>query len=490
MPTDQEILSSNDAHERRTKIIATLGPATDDPNTLMRLIAAGVNCVRLNFSHGTHAQHQKRIELVRDIVKKLNVIVGILGDLQGPKIRIAKFVTGKILLNPGDQFVLDASLDSNAGTQLSVGIDYKELPKDLKADDILLLNDGLLTLYVEKIDGPRVICVVVQGGELSDHKGINKKGGGLTAKALTEKDHQDLIFAVTMNVDYLAISFPRHAQDMLEARELIKIAGGNSGIIAKIERVEAVHAIDEIIAVSDGVMVARGDLAVEIGDAEVPMVQKHIIQRARTLDKPVIIATQMMESMIHNPVPTRAEVSDVANAVLDHADCVMCSAETAAGEFPVETIQVMSRVCQVVERQPKTQQSKHRVECEFKRVDEAIAMATMYTANHFSVRAVVALTESGATPLWMSRIRTGLPIYGLSRFARTLGKMTLYRGVYPVYFDVTQCTRDEVNEKAIALMENKKLLLPGDRVILTKGDYLGRSGGSNAMKILVVGDIL
>ncbi|OGT43497.1 MAG: pyruvate kinase [Gammaproteobacteria bacterium RIFCSPHIGHO2_12_FULL_40_19] len=477
-------------HERRTKILATLGPATDDPAIMERLIKAGVNCVRLNFSHGTHADHQKRIELVRETAKKLNQVVGVLGDLQGPKIRIAKFKDGKITLNSGDQFTLDATLDSTTGTQSVVGIDYKELPNDLIAGDFLLLNDGLITMHVEKVDGPRVICIVDQGGVLSNHKGINKKGGGLTAKALTEKDYEDLLFAVKMDVDYIAISFPRNAEDIHEARRLIEKAKGTSGIIAKIERVEAVEAIDEIIVASDGVMVARGDLAVEIGDAEVPMVQKHIIQRARTLDKPVIIATQMMESMIVNAVPTRAEVSDVANAVLDNVDVVMCSAETATGTFPVETIEAMDRVCRVVEKQPKTQQSKHRVECQFTRIDEAIAMATIYTANHFDVRAVVALTESGATPLWMSRIRTGLPIYGLSRFNRTLGKMTLYRGVYPIYFDVTQCTRDEVNSTAITLMEKKRVLQNGDRVILTKGDHLGRSGGSNAMKILIVGDVL
>ncbi len=477
-------------HERRTKILATLGPATDDPAVMERLIAAGVNCVRLNFSHGTHAQHQKRIELVRETAKKLQCIVGILGDLQGPKIRIAKFIDGKINLHTGDQFILDSDLDSSAGTQSTVGIDYKELPNDLTSNDILLLNDGLITLFVEKIDGARVICRVMQGGELSNHKGINKKGGGLTAKALTEKDRDDLLFAVKMDVDYIAISFPRNAHDIHETRDLIVKAEGTCGVIAKIERVEAVAAIDEIIMASDGVMVARGDLAVEIGDAEVPMVQKHIIQRSRALDKPVIVATQMMESMIHNSVPTRAEVSDVANAVLDNADVVMCSAETAAGEFPVETIQAMDRVCRVVEKQPQTQQSKHRIECKFTRIDEAIAMATMYTANHFDVHAVVALTESGATPLWMSRIRTGLPIYGLSRFNRTLGKMTLFRGVYPIYFDVTQCTRDEVNSASIAILEEKKLLVKNDRVILTKGDYMGRSGGSNAMKILVVGEVL
>lgn len=475
---------------RRTKILATLGPATDHPEKMLALLSAGVNCVRLNFSHGSHEDHAKRINLVRDAAQKLNRKIGILGDLQGPKIRIAKFKEGKIFLQVGDQFILDADYDSVAGTQDIVGIDYKTLPQDVKTNDILLLNDGLITLVVNKVVGAQIICKVVQGGELSNHKGINKQGGGLSAKALTKKDYEDLAFAVKMGVDYLAISFPRNAADMLEAKQLIADAGGDAGVIAKIERVEAVANIDEIIKASDGVMVARGDLAVEIGDAEVPMVQKQIIQRARSLDKPVIIATQMMESMIHSPVPTRAEVSDVANAVLDHVDAVMCSAETATGQFPIETIQAMDRVCRVVEKQPQTQQSKHRIECQFHRVDEVIAMATIYAANHFPVRAVVALTESGATPLWMSRIRTGLPIYGLSRCERTLGKMTLYHGVQPLYFDSTECTRDDLNEKAIGLMEGMKLLEKGDRVILTKGDHLGRSGGSNALKILVVGEVL
>lgn len=476
-------------HERRTKILITLGPATDNPETMEKLILAGVNCVRLNFSHGLHSDHQKRIELVRKIAKKLNQVIGILGDLQGPKIRVANFKNQKVMLQVGQTFILDASMDSNAGTEEAVGIDYKDLPNDLVAGDILLLDDGRLTFKVQKVVGSQVFCEVIHGGELSNHKGINKKGGGLTAKALTQKDRDDLIFAISMSVDYIAISFPRNAEDVFETRELIQKANGNCGIIAKIERTEAVQAIDSIIQASDGVMVARGDLAVEIGDAEVPIVQKHIIQRARTLDRPVIIATQMMESMIHSSVPTRAEVSDVANAVLDHADVVMLSAETAAGEYPIETVEAMSRVCFTAEQLPKTQVSRHRVECQFERIDEAIAMATMYTANHFPVRAVVCLTESGATPLWMSRIRTALPIFALSRFARTLGKMTLYRGVYPIYFDATQCKREAVNRDTIAFMESKELLKKDDLVILTKGAHMGESGGSNAMKILVVGKV-
>lgn len=485
-------MSKKHAHHllRRTKIIATLGPAVDSPEMLDKIIMAGVNVVRLNFSHGSHEDHAKRIALVREIAKKHDRIIGLLADLQGPKIRVANFREGKVFLEKGATFILDADLDSDAGTIEMVGIDYKDLPHDVHTGDTLLLNDGMIELVVLKVDENRIICTVVNGGELSNHKGINRRGGGLSAKALTSKDKEDLKFAMEQGVDYIALSFPRNAADILEARELMRPYPAGTGIIAKIERAEAVHCIDEIIQASDGVMVARGDLAVEIGDAEVPLVQKEIIQRARTLDKPVIIATQMMESMIDNPVPTRAEVSDVANAVLDNVDAVMLSAETAAGKFPVKVVESMARVCMVVEQQKRAQQSKHRVECQFKRTDEAIAMATMYTANHLQTRGVIALTESGATALWMSRIRTGLPIYGLSRFERALGKMTLYRGVYPIAFDVTKFTRDEINRAAVRVMCDHDVLEDGDMVILTKGDHLGVGGGSNAMKILKVGEVV
>lgn len=476
---------------RRTKIIATLGPAVDDPEVLHALLEAGVNVVRLNFSHGSHEAHAKRIAAVRAAAKEHCRVVGILADLQGPKIRVASFRDGKVILEKGATFTLDAALAPDAGTQTEVGIDYKALPNDVAAGDILLLNDGIIELTVNAIDGTKIICTVVSGGELSNHKGINRRGGGLSAKALTQKDREDLKFAMAQEVDYIALSFPRNAEDVHEARALMEQCGSpGTGIIAKIERTEAVHCIDDIIRASDGVMVARGDLAVEIGDAEVPLVQKEIIHRARSLDKPVIIATQMMESMIENPVPTRAEVSDVANAVLDNADAVMLSAETAAGDFPVKTVEHMARVCWVVEQQKRSQQSRHRVECQFQRIDEAIAMATMYTANHLNVKAVIALTESGSTPLWMSRIRTGLPIYGLSRFSKSLGRMTLYRGVYPFEFDVTRYTRDEVNPAAVQAILEHALVEAGDLVILTKGDHMGVGGGSNAMKILTVGEVL
>lgn len=482
--------SRNHTMQRRTKIIATLGPATDVPGVLEKVIIEGANVVRLNFSHGAASEHQRRILEVREIAKRHNRVIGVLADLQGPKIRISRFKTGKIILKKDAHFVLDASLGADEGTEESVSIDYKELPQDVKEQDILLLDDGRLTFKVITVEGPRIHCQVITGGQLSNHKGINRKGGGLSAKALTDKDKEDLKLALKMDVDYIAISFPRSADDILEARQLIEHAQGTAGIIAKIERAEAVDEVDDIIAVSDGVMVARGDLAVEIGDAEVPWVQKYIIRRAIELDKPVIIATQMLESMIYSSVPTRAEVSDVANAVLDSADAVMLSAETASGEYAVEAVEAMSRVCMVAERKLRYQTPSHRADRRFKRIDEAIAMATMYTANHLDIKAVVALTESGATTLWMSRIRTMMPIYALSRSPRALGKMALFRGVYPTEFDVTQYTRDEINAASINTLQNLHLLKDGDRVILTKGDHIGVGGGSNAMKIVEVGQVL
>ncbi|WP_423063382.1 pyruvate kinase [Candidiatus Paracoxiella cheracis] len=484
-------MSKNKEHmKRRTKIIATLGPATDDPAMLERIIHQGVDLVRLNFSHDTHEKHEERIHAVRKAAKKQDRVIGILADLQGPKIRVSSFKNKKIKLKEGDTFTLDAALAENAGDEQAVGIDYKELPNDVGPNDILLLDDGRLKLIVKEVKGPKIICRVEVGGELSNHKGINRQGGGLSAASLTEKDIRDLKFVVGLEVDYIAISFPRNADDIKHAKNLIKEANGTAGVIAKIERTEAVENIDAIIEESHGVMVARGDLAVEIGDAEVPLVQKDIIHRARSLDKPVIIATQMMESMIHNSVPTRAEVSDVANAVLDNTDAVMLSAETAVGDYPDLVVAAMARTCVVAESQPRSHVSRHRVECRFQRIDEGIAMATMYTANHLNIAAIITLTESGATPLWMSRIRTGIPIYGLSRYKKSLGRMTLYRGVYPIEFDPTQYSRDDVNPQAVGLMEKQGVLEDGDLVILTKGDHMGVGGGSNAMKVLVVGQVV
>lgn len=472
---------------RRTKIVATLGPATDDPIVLERLLAAGTNMVRLNFSHGAD-KIQQRIHAVRQCAAKLGIHVGIMGDLQGPKIRISRFEKDKVILEQGAQFILDANLPVNQGNQLGVGIDYKELPQDVAQGDTLLLDDGRIVLTVKKVDKAQIITQVEVGGELSNHKGINRLGGGLSAAALTEKDQEDLLVAVAAQVDYIAVSFPRDAKDIEQARALLKKANSDAAILAKIERAEAVTHIDEIILASDAVMVARGDLAVEIGEAEVPAVQKHIIRRARTLNRPVITATQMMESMIHSPVPTRAEVSDVANAVLDHTDAVMLSAETAVGEHPDKVVATMSRICLATEKQSETKTSGHRLEQRFTRIDEAIAMATLYTANHLGIKAVIALTESGSTPLMMSRIRTDIPIYALSRNLNSIGKMTLYRDVYPIHFDATQVKDTQVNLMAIEQLKQSKIIQPGDLIILTKGDKSGVHGGTNTMKIIRIDD--
>lgn len=472
---------------RRTKIIATLGPATQSSEVLTEMLEKGLDVVRLNFSHGTADDHAARIKTVRDCAAKLNRGVCVLADLQGPKIRIARFAEGSVVLEESATFVLDAELSSEAGDVTQVGIDYKALPQDVSAGDRLLLDDGRLVFDVQKVEGQKIICTVVVGGELSNNKGINRLGGGLSADALTDKDREDLKTAVSLGVDYVAISFPRAAADVELARDLVRAAGGTHvGIIAKIERTEAVEAIDEIIAVSDAVMVARGDLGVEIGDAELPAVQKHIIHRARTLDKAVITATQMMESMIHNAIPTRAEVFDVANAVLDGTDAVMLSAETATGEHPIQVIEAMARICEGAECHRRAQTSRHRLESEFNSIDEAIAMATMYTANHLGAKAIVSLTESGSTPLWMSRIRSGIPIYALSRHDSTRNKVMLYRGVYPLPFNIKEHTRDTVNQAAIQVLKDQGIVAENDRVVLTKGDLVGKRGGTNAMKIIVV----
>ncbi len=478
---------------RRTKIVATLGPASDSSETIQCLIEAGANVFRLNFSHGEAADHINRCQRIRQVAADMGKHIAVLGDLQGPKIRVARFVDGKVELAAGADFALDAKLDKNAGNPSEVGIDYKELPDDVAPGDILVLDDGRIQLEVTGVSGSRVNTRVIVGGVLSNNKGINKRGGGLSAATLTDKDRLDIQTAATMGVDYLAVSFPRNAEDMHLARKLLTDAGCKAGLVAKIERAEAVadqETLDQIILASDAAMVARGDLGVEIGDAELIGVQKQIIHRCRVLNRLVITATQMMESMIHNAIPTRAEVFDVANAVLDGTDAVMLSAETATGANPARTVETMARVCVGAEKQKNTRVSGHRVELEFGVIDEAIAMATMYTANHLKgVKAIISLTESGSTALWMSRIRSGMPIYALSRNQATLRRIALFRGVTAIDFDPTVLARHDVNRLAIAELEQRELVEAGDLVILTKGDHMGMHGGTNAMKILKVGEV-
>jgi len=473
---------------RRTKIVATLGPATDKPDVLRGIIRAGVDVVRLNFSHGEAADHRKRAEAVREHATALGRDVAVLADMQGPKIRIDRFRDGPVELVEGARFFLDAELAVDAGTIEGVGMAYKELPQDVSPGDILLLNDGAIVLKVDSIQGSRIHCTVELGGELSNNKGINRQGGGLSAKALTDKDREDIKTAAAIGVDYVAISFPRSAADMDEARALLEAAGSKAGLIAKIERAEAIDAIEEIILASDAVMVARGDLGVEIGDAELPGVQKRIILTARNLNRAVITATQMMESMITNPSPTRAEVMDVANAVMDGTDAVMLSAETAAGRYAVRTVEAVDRVCLGAERQRMTKKSSHRLDTHFERIDEAIAMSVMYAANHLEAKAIIALTESGSTCLWMSRISSGIPIYALTQHETTRRRTTLYRGVYPIAFDVNHHDVAVVVRDAVEVLRQKGAVEDGDLVVVSKGEFNGIAGGTNAMKIVRVGD--
>src|ERR1700712_158380 len=477
---------------RRTKIVATLGPASNSPEVIEKLILAGLDVARLNFSHGTPDEHKARAKLIRDIAAKNGRFVALLGDLQGPKIRIAKFVNKKIELKIGDQFTFSTSHPLTEGNQQVVGIDYPDLVKDCGVGDELLLDDGRVVMRVDTATATELNCTVLIGGPLSDHKGINRRGGGLTAPALTEKDKVDIKLAAEMELDYLAVSFPRDAADMEYARKLRDEAGGTAWLVAKIERAEAVandETLDALIRASDAVMVARGDLGVEIGDAELVGIQKKIILHARRHNKAVIVATQMMESMISSPMPTRAEVSDVANAVLDYTDAVMLSAESAAGSYPVEAVEAMARICVGAERHPTGKSSSHRIGHSFTRCDESIALAAMYTANHFpGVKAIIALTESGYTPLIMSRIRSSVPIYAFSPHRHTQARAAMFRGVYTIPFDPAALPAGQVSQSAVDELVKRGLVEQGDWVILTKGDSYHTIGGTNGMKILHVGD--
>ncbi len=478
---------------RRTKIVATVGPACAPGEILDALIDAGVNVFRLNFSHGNREDHERLAARLRQCALKQHRVVALLADLQGPKIRIARFRDGAVTLREGDRFTLDTGLPQDAGDATQVGVDYSPLAEECAPGDTLLLDDGLIELTVTGVGGGRVHCRVVAGGRLSDNKGINRKGGGLNAQTLTDKDRQDIHLAVALGADYLALSFPRHADDIDEARRLYREAGGKGGMVAKIERAEAVadpQTLDGIIAAADGVMVARGDLAVEIGDAALIGVQKHIIRRARELDRFVITATQMMESMIHNPQPTRAEVSDVANAVLDGTDAVMLSAETATGEHPLATVQAMNRILLGAERTYQLRPVEPRSE-PIERAETAIARAAMYLANHLQeVKAIVALTESGITALLMSRVRSGLPILALTPHPETLRRVALYRGVQPVAFDPSSEPPERLHLAALAQLQSLGLLQAGDRIIITHGDALNIRGGTNTLKIVTVGETL
>lgn len=471
--------------QRATKIVATLGPASSDPALLEAMIRAGVNVVRLNFSHGTAQDHVDRARLVREAAQRAGREVGIMADLQGPKIRVGRFAEGRVQLQPGQAFVLDAAR-IEPGDARGVGLDYKDLPRDVKPGDTLLLDDGLIVLTVERVDGPAVYTTVKVGGTLSNNKGINKQGGGLTAPALTDKDREDIRTAMALEADYVAVSFPKNAADMELARELCREAAGLGarlpGLIAKIERAEAIPELENILRVSDGIMVARGDLAVEVGNAAVPGLQKRMIRLARQMDKVVITATQMMESMIVNPVPTRAEVSDVANAVLDGTDAVMLSAETAVGKYPLQTVQQMAAICSEAETTETDPLESDFIGQTFERIDKAIAMGALFVAHHLRAKAIVALTESGSTALWMSRHDVRMPIFGVTSQLATQRRMTLFRNVRPLRVD-TSADRDTALAQAEAELKARGVLQSGDVYAITVGEPMGRPGGTNMLKI-------
>ena len=471
---------------RATKIVATLGPASSDPALLEQMIRAGVNVVRLNFSHGKAQDHIDRAALVRQAAQRAGREVAIMADLQGPKIRVGKFAEGKVFLEPGQKFVLDAAR-TELGDIDAVGLDYKALPQEVKAGDVLLLNDGLIVITVDAVRGDAVYTTVKLGGELSNNKGINKQGGGLTAPALTGKDMEDIRTAMAFQADYVAVSFPKNATDMEMARQLCNVAAAEHGshrpgLIAKIERAEAIPKLEEILAASDGIMVARGDLAVEVGNAAVPALQKRMIKLAREHDKVVITATQMMESMITNPVPTRAEVSDVANAVLDGTDAVMLSAETAAGKYPLETVIEMAKICHAAESHEHFELEADFSGKSFSRIDHSIAMGALFTAHHLGAKAIVAMTDSGSTALWMSRHLIRVPIYALTSKVATQRKMTLYRNVRPLLMDVI-ADRDTALAEVEHNLKERGLMQAGDVYAITCGEPMGAPGGTNMLKI-------
>lgn len=474
---------------RATKIVATLGPASSSPEVLEAMMQAGVDVVRLNFSHGKAEDHIARAQLVRQCAERVGKTVAIMADLQGPKIRVGKFENGKVELLPGQRFVLDAAR-TEPGNLETVGLDYKDLPRDVKPGDTLLLNDGLIRLTVDQVLGEKVVTSVVVGGELSNNKGINKAGGGLTAPALTAKDMEDIKTAMSFQCDYLAVSFPKSATDMEMARQLANVAGEpwrhKPALIAKIERSEAIPVLEQILRASDGIMVARGDLAVEVGNAAVPALQKRMIRMAREMDKVAITATQMMESMIVNAVPTRAEVSDVANAVLDGTDAVMLSAETAAGKYPVETITQMAAIALEAERADDVSIETDFANKRFGRIDQSIAMGALFTAHHLGCKAILALTESGSTALWMSRHHINVPIYGLTSQGGSQRRMALFRNVQPLLMPKLT-DRDEALAVAEKLLVDRGVLRPGDTYAITCGEPMGYPGGTNMLKVCRVG---
>lgn len=473
---------------RRTKIIATLGPATDSPEVLAAVITAGADILRINLSHGTHEEQAAQAKQVREVARTLNKEVAILADLRGPKIRLKTFTNGSVTLASGDVFTLDASDEAAPGDQSGIGVTYKGLADDVSPGDLLLLNDGMLAMRVVEITGRKIVCKVEVGGLLGNRKGINVQGGGLSLPGIAEHDIEDIQHVAAMGVDFLAVSFPRNADDMKEARRLLREAGSQARLVAKIERTEAITNLEEIITASDAILIARGDLGVEIGDAALPGLQKLITQKSLEQNRVVITATQMMQSMVESPIPTRAEVLDVANAVFDGTDAVMLSAETAVGRHPDTVVKAMDRICLGAERYADMNLDIDQLQVQFERIDQAIAMAAMFMATHVSVQAIVALTESGSTAKWLSRVRSPVPIFALSPLVASRRRMALYRGVYPIAHDFPSTDVEQALTGGVRLLVQQGYIKTGDRIILTMGENTGSEGGTNTLRLVQVGE--
>jgi pyruvate kinase len=468
---------------KRTKIIATVGPATDDPGTIRKLILAGVDVFRLNFSHGDHASHRRRLDIIRKVARKENRHIAVMQDLQGPKIRVGELQGGILYLRAREAAIVTTRNVMGGGDVIPSH--YKSLAKDVSPGDRILMDDGLMELRVESVDGKDVYCTVIKGGALKEHKGMNLPGVDISQPSLTRKDIIDLKAGLAMGVDFVAMSFVRWGKDMEKLRKLVKSQGADVQLIAKIERPEGVHNLDEILEHADGVMVARGDLGVEMAPEKVPGLQKRIIEKANEHGKHAITATQMLESMIHNPRPTRAEASDVANAVLDGTGAVMLSGETAAGEYPVETVLMMARIVKEAEvrlLKRNTEIPPVKVALQPNDFSAAVARAAVRAANDLGAHAILSFTQSGTTAELVSKYRPQCMVIGGTLHEAVARRMALTWGVTPVLFDKISNTESLVADVDDRLLKTK-LLKWGDLIVITTGVPVGRAGTTNMIKI-------
>ena len=472
-------------NSRRTKIVATVGPATLEPDTLRQLIKAGATTLRINFSHGTQQDHQKAIRLIRQTAFELDRPVGILQDLQGPKIRLGKYACGKINLKKGDPYILTSR--QVECTQEIGYVSYQKLALEVPENATILLDDGKVEMKVENIDraSQDLHCRVVVGGDLSSNKGVNFPGVYLSVKALTEKDRQDLMFGLDQGVDWIALSFVRNPQDILEIKDLISSAGKSIPVIAKIEKHEAIQQMDAILSLCDGVMVARGDLGVELPAEDVPILQKRLIATANKLGIPIITATQMLDSMVNNPRPTRAEVSDVANAILDGTDAVMLSNETAVGSYPVEAVETMATIACRIEQEQQTNNFKKTK----RSITHAISAAVGQIASQLDAAAIMTLTKTGATARNVSKFRPKTPILAITPHVYVARRLQLVWGVKPLLvLDLASAT--QTFQAAINVAQEKNLLFAGDLVVMTAGTLQGVAGSTDLIKVELVKAIL